>query len=40
MQQVLESPELLTRICEIIHKDENFSSIKSSLPSAARVNSW
>jgi hypothetical protein len=40
MQKVLESPELLTRICEIIHKDEKFARVRSSLPSAARVNSW
>jgi hypothetical protein len=40
MRQVLESPELLTRICEIIHKEEKFARVGSSLPSAARVNSW
>lgn len=40
MQQVLGSPEPLTRICEMIHKDEKFARVGSSLPSAARVNSW
>jgi hypothetical protein len=40
MQQVLGSPELLTRICEMIHKDEKLAQARSSLPSAARVNSW
>jgi hypothetical protein len=40
MQQVLESPELVTRICEIIQADEKLARVGSSLPAAARVNSW
>jgi hypothetical protein len=40
MQQVLESPEHLTRICEIIQNDKALALVRSSLPSAARVNSW